>query len=71
MDIDHYREEKAPLDYVLRASERGYHLPVKFLRSLAVVIARQRSSAFQTPAVDDSVRPLGKNWPQDFCKRNP
>jgi hypothetical protein len=54
-------EEKALLDYVLRTSERGYPLPVKFLHSLALVIARQRSSAFQTPAVDDGVRPPGKN----------
>jgi hypothetical protein len=64
-------EEKALLDYVLRTSERGYPLPVKFLRSLALVIARQRSSAFQTPTVDDGVRPPGKNWPQDFCKCHP
>jgi hypothetical protein len=51
------------LVYVLRMSERGYPLPVKFLHSLAIVIARQQPSAFQTPAVDDGVRPLGKNWP--------
>jgi hypothetical protein len=56
---------------VLRTSERGYPLPVKFLRSLALVIARQRSSAFQTPSVDDGVRQPGKNWPQHFCKRHP
>ena len=64
-------EEKAPVDYVLRTSERGYPLPVKFLRFLALVIARQRSSAFQTPAIDNSIRPPGKNWPQDFYKRHP
>jgi len=56
-------EENTLLDYVLRMSERGYPLPVKVLRSLALVIARQRSSAFQTHAVDDGVRPPGKNWP--------
>ena len=64
-------EEKALTDYALRTSERGYPLPVKFLRFLALVIARQRSSAFQTPAVNDSIRPPGKNWPQDFYKRHP
>jgi hypothetical protein len=64
-------EEEALLDYVLRTSECGYPLPVKFLRSLALVIARQRSSAFQTPAVDCGVRPPGKNWPQGFYERHP
>jgi hypothetical protein len=54
-------EENALLEYVLRTSERRYPLPVKFLRFLALLIARQRSSAFQTPAVDDGVRPPGKN----------
>jgi hypothetical protein len=64
-------EENALLDYVLRMSERGYPLPVKFLRSLALVIARQRSSAFQTNDAEDGVRPPGKNWPQGFYKRHP
>jgi hypothetical protein len=43
--------------------ERGYPLLVKFLHSLAFVIARQRSSVFQIPAINDGVRPPGKNWP--------
>jgi DDE superfamily endonuclease len=64
-------EENAPLDYVLRMSERGYPLLVKFLRSLALVIARQRSSVFRTTAVDNGIRPPGKNWPQGFYKRHP
>lgn len=59
------------VQYVLRMSERGYPLPIKFLRSLALVIARQRSSTFQIPTADDDTRPLGKNWPQCFCKRHP
>src|SRR5271170_1597820 len=46
-------EERALLEYVLRMDERGYPLPVKFLGSIAHVINRQRSSAFQIPAVDD------------------
>ncbi len=65
------REEEALVDYVLRMAERGYPLPVKFLRSLALVIARQRSSAFQIPATDGAVRRPGKNWPQGFYQRHP
>jgi hypothetical protein len=51
--------------------EREYPLPVKFLGSIAHVIKRQRSSAFQIPAVDDGIRPPGKNWSQGFYKRHP
>ena len=65
------REEKTLLEYVLRMSERGYSLPVKFLRPLALVIARQRCSTFQVPTIDGDVRPPGKNWPQGFYKRHP
>lgn len=32
------------------------------------MIAPKRSSAYQAHAVDDGIRPPGKNWPQDFCK---
>ena len=64
-------EEKALLEYVLRMSERGYPLPVKFLRSLAVVIARQRDTTFMNYGTDDTVRPPGKNWPQAFYGRHP
>jgi hypothetical protein len=56
-------EEKALLEYILRISERGYPLSVKFLRSLALVIARQRSSAFQIPTAADGIQPPDKNWP--------
>ncbi len=65
------REERAVLEYVLRMDERGYPLPVKFLGSVAHVIKRQRSSAFQIPTADDGIRPPGKNWPQGFYKRHP
>jgi DDE superfamily endonuclease len=65
------REEKALLEYVLRMDQRGYPLPVKFLGSIAHVIKRQRSSAFQVPAANDGIRPPGKNWPQGFYKRYP
>ena len=64
-------EKNALVDYVLRTSERGYPLPVKFLRFVALVIARQRSSAFRTPSVDDITRLPVKNQPQDFYKRHP
>src|SRR4051794_26740187 len=37
-------EEQALIEYVLRMANNGYPLPVKFLRSLAWIIARQRSS---------------------------
>lgn len=40
-------------------TERGYSLPNKFLSSIALVIARQRSSAFQIPA---TFRVRGLNW---------
>ena len=36
-----------------------------------MVIAPQRTSIFQMPAADQTVRPPGKNWPQDFYKRHP
>jgi DDE superfamily endonuclease len=64
-------EEKALVDYLLRMSNNGFPIPVKFLRSLAVIIVRQRSSPFQTRVVDESIRPPGKNWPQGFYKRHP
>ena len=35
--------------------ERGIPIPVKFLRFLALPIARQRSSVFQVPAIDETV----------------
>jgi len=54
------REEKAFLEYVLRMDQRGYPLPIKFLGSIAHVIKRQRSSAFQISAIDDGIRPPGK-----------
>ena len=54
-------EEKALVKYVLRMWRIGYPLPIKYLRSLAHVIRRQRSP---------NVRPPNKNWPQAFCKRH-
>jgi hypothetical protein len=65
------QEEKALVNYALRMSRNGYPIPVKFLCSLAQVIARQRSSAFHIPLTDDAVKPPGKNWPQGFYRRHP
>ena len=63
-------EEKAVVEYALRMYERGFPIPVKFLRAIAHIIKRQRSSTFQTLAADDDIDPPGKNWPQDFYKRH-
>ncbi|KAJ5569171.1 hypothetical protein N7450_011657 [Penicillium hetheringtonii] len=65
------QEELALVGYVLRLADNGYPLPVKFLRSLAVVIVRQRSSIFQARDPTLKVRPPGKNWPQSFYRRHP
>jgi hypothetical protein len=43
-------EEKALVSYLSRMSENGFPIPVKYLRSLAQVILRQRFSIFQSPA---------------------
>lgn len=65
------REEKALLEYVLRMADRGYPLPVKFLRTLAFVIARQRTSTSAVTAAQSEIHPPGKNWPQGFYQRHP
>lgn len=56
---------------MLRLADNGYPLPVKFLRSLALIIVRQRSSIFQITDADLEVRPPGKNWPQGIYRRHP
>jgi Tc5 transposase DNA-binding domain len=58
-------EEGALVRYVMEYAERGYPLPVKSLRSLALVIARRRGSD------DRDLHLPGKNWPQGFYKRHP
>jgi hypothetical protein len=40
------QEEKALVNYLLRISKNGYPLPVKFVRTLALVIVRQCTSIF-------------------------
>jgi hypothetical protein len=64
-------EEKAVLEYALRMYKYGFPIPVKFLGSIAHIIKRQRSSAFQILAADEGIRPPGKNWSQGFRKRHP
>jgi hypothetical protein len=63
-------EEEALVQYLLRMSRNGFPIPVKYLRSLAHVIACQRASIFQAPAASPTIRPPGKNWPQAFYKRH-
>jgi hypothetical protein len=65
------QEEQALVEYVLRLADNGYPLPVRFLRSLALVIALQRSSTFQITDPRLEIRPPGKNWPHDFYLRHP
>ena len=64
-------EEKALASYLLRMSNNGFPIPVKFLRSLALIIACQRSSSLQAPSANKMIRPPGKNWAQGFYKRHP
>ena len=65
------QEEKALVEYVLRMSDNGYHLPVKAVRALALVIRRSRSSLFQIPTADDNLRMPGVNYPQALFARHP
>ena len=64
-------EQKALVDYLLRMFNDGFPIPAKFLRSLALVIVRQRSFVFQAPATNETICPPGKNWAQGFHKRHP
>jgi hypothetical protein len=52
-------------------SNKGFPLPIKYLRWLALIIARQRSFVFQAPTEDEKIKPTGKNWLQAFYKRHP
>jgi hypothetical protein len=64
------QEEKGLVDYLLRAYRNGYPLPVKAVRALAHVIARQRHQ-WPSSGRGDNARPPSKNWPQAFQKRHP
>lgn len=70
-------EEKALSDYLLRMADNDFSMPVKYVRTLACVIAEQRGKIMEYSAgrveekQPDHVRPPGKNWPQGFYKRHP
>jgi hypothetical protein len=51
-------EEKALVKYILRMRDLGFPVRVKYLPSLAFIIARQRSMT------DKTIKPPGKNWPK-------
>jgi hypothetical protein len=51
--------------------DNGYPLPVKFLRSLAQTILRQRFSVFQITDPDLDVQPPRKNLSQGFYQQHP
>ncbi|KAF2137771.1 uncharacterized protein K452DRAFT_339928 [Aplosporella prunicola CBS 121167] len=50
-------------------SRNGYPIPIKYLRSLACIIARRRSSLLHASTTGEAIHPPGKNWPQAFYKR--
>lgn len=64
-------EERALVDYLLRAAERGFPIPLKLLPFLAHVIARQRSSPSSIMAADVELEPPRKNWVRGFRARHP
>lgn len=54
------REENALFDYIPRMSERDYPLPVKFLRSLALVIVPLHSRSLPPATVFDHLARIGR-----------
>ncbi|TVY93491.1 hypothetical protein LAWI1_G001484 [Lachnellula willkommii] len=59
------QEEKALVDFLLRMSDLGCLVRVKFLPSLAFSIARRRTTT------DRAIKPPNKNWSQAFERRHP
>ena len=57
-------EEKALLDFVLRMSDLGSPIRIKFLPSLAFSIARRRS------VTNQATKPSGKNWALAFKRHH-
>ncbi|KAK7179098.1 transposase [Paraphaeosphaeria sporulosa] len=55
-------EEKALVAFLLLMSKLGYLVRIKYIPSLALTLARQRSP---------TAKPPGKNWPRAFEKRHP
>jgi hypothetical protein len=58
-------EEKALVKFLLLMSSLGQPVRIKFMRSLALSIVRQRSPEGRL------IKPPGKNWPRAFEKRHP
>jgi hypothetical protein len=58
-------EEKALVKFLLQMSSLGQPVRIKYLRSLAFSIARQRSTK------NKPMKSPGKNWPRAFEKRHP
>ncbi|OAL31070.1 hypothetical protein AYO20_08401 [Fonsecaea nubica] len=64
-------KKRALVDYLLRAAERGFPIPLKLLLLLAHVIARPRSSPSSIPAADVELESPRKNWLRGFRSRHP
>jgi hypothetical protein len=58
-------EEKAVVKFLLLMSSLGQPVRIKFIPSLALSVARQRSITLKP------IKPPGKNWPRAFEKRHP
>jgi hypothetical protein len=58
-------EEEALENYLIQMADLGTPVRVKFISSLALVIARQRSTH------NNAIKHPSKNWPQSFQKRHP
>jgi hypothetical protein len=58
-------EERALVNYLLRSDKNGYPLPVKFVHTLAHIIAIRRTGVFAShdayQELENSVNPPGKN----------
>lgn len=64
-------EEKALIDYLLRAAKRGFPMPLKLLPYLANVVIRQRSHATQVLATNGEMKMPGEKWARNFRARHP
>ncbi|TVY14141.1 hypothetical protein LARI1_G009295 [Lachnellula arida] len=58
-------EEEALVKHLILEADLGKPVPIKFLASLAYIIARQRSAT-----IDEAIKPPNKNWAQGFQKRH-
>jgi hypothetical protein len=58
-------EEQTLVTFLLQTSNLGSPVRIKYLPSLAFIIARQRST------INNVIKPPGKNWAQAFERRHP